>query len=545
MKRNSNRVISLAFAIVCLFSACGIAFAAMFPGVKVFAASANINSVAIYKTYDENDSTKNEMLTNLQPNTKIAMLNINIFDPKLSTNFGALRQDKIDELTTEKASLPPGDARITEIDAILAKLNNTTDVVVYLSINTDTFKKSTDSNPNLKYKTSVGTPQPLTPAGSGADLDLYFQNVIFTGRSDILTVNITYKAEGANPDDTVELHKHTVSGKLTNWVSAELYSSTPRDNSSKDKDDDDKDDVEIPPPTPTIIVTHYDYGGGVVAAAQNFKLDITFTNTSSKLPVDNIVMKLTVPEAFTLTSSSNTFYIDRIAKNESVTRSVNLSVKPNADPISHPIKLDFAFECVILEQRKAFTSNEEISIPVQQLDRFSLTPVEVPPQIYVGEDMPIEVSFVNKGKTEVYNVSAEITGNNISLPGQRQFIGNIASGKEETVDFLIGGLIDGPVEGEVVITYEDANMNVNTLTSSFTTQAVDMNMGGGDMMEDWETMNPGDMGMMEEELPWYRTVPVWGWVAAGVCVIIILAYIAKMVKARKQAKELEQLDEDF
>ena len=153
----------------------------------------------------------------------------------------------------------------------------------------------------------------------------------------------------------------------------------------RDKDDDDDDDdddssskPDIAPPTPNIIVSEFDYGSGSVTAASNFDLKITFTNTSQKLPVDNIVLKVTVPEAFTMNGSSNTFYIDKLSKNSSVQRTLHLSVKPNAEPISHPIKLSFAFESVIEEARKQFTSEEEISIPVSQLDRFSLEPVEVP-----------------------------------------------------------------------------------------------------------------------------------------------------------------------
>ena len=36
-------------------------------------------------------------------------------------------------------------------------------------------------------------------------------------------------------------------------------------------------------------------------------------------------------------------------------------------------------------------------------------------------------------------------------------------GKEESADFLIGALEAGTISGEVVISYEDANMNVNEL----------------------------------------------------------------------------------
>ncbi|RGX54912.1 hypothetical protein DWV16_11855 [Anaerotruncus sp. AF02-27] len=314
----------------------------------------------------------------------------------------------------------------------------------------------------------------------------------------------------------------------------------------RDKDDDDDDDdddssskPDIAPPTPNIIVSEFDYGSGSVTAASNFDLKITFTNTSQKLPVDNIVLKVTVPEAFTMNGSSNTFYIDKLSKNSSVQRTLHLSVKPNAEPISHPIKLSFAFESVIEEARKQFTSEEEISIPVSQLDRFSLEPVEVPNEVYVGEDSGIEATFINKGKTTVYNVTAEITGN-ISQPGQRQFIGNIEGGKEESADFLIGALEAGPISGEVIITYEDANMNVGELRSPFTTNGIMIEMPPMDQ----EMINPEDMPP-EESPAWYAQIPIWAYMVGGVVLIIVLAFIAKVIRNRREQKLLEDDDEDI
>ncbi len=317
-----------------------------------------------------------------------------------------------------------------------------------------------------------------------------------------------------------------------------------------DEDDDDDDDdssssrSQIAPPTPNIIVSEYTYGGGTVTAASQFDLKIRFTNTSSRLAIDNIVMKVGVPEAFTLTSSSNTFYIKKMNKDSSVERTIGLSVKPNAEPISHPIKLSFSFEAIIQRERKQFTSEEEISIPVSQLDRFSVNPIEVPSELYVGEDTGIEVTFVNKGKTPVYNVTAEIAGN-IAKPGQLQFIGDVENGKEESADFVINPLEDGELTGEVIISYEDSNMNVMVLRSPFSTTAIGIPMPPSDIPAD--TMLPEDFP--PEELPWYQKIynrlPPWGWAVIGVVGVLLFAYLAKLARTRHERKLLEGDDEDF
>lgn len=306
-----------------------------------------------------------------------------------------------------------------------------------------------------------------------------------------------------------------------------------------DDDDDESSRPDIAPPTPNIIITKYDYGGGNVTAAGKFQLKITFKNTSKKLPIDNIVMKVSVPEAFTMTSSSNTFYVEKLSRNSSVVRTMDLSVKPNAEPISHPIKIEFSFEAVIDEARKQFTSEEEISIPVAQLDRFSMNNVEYPEMIFVGEGTNIEATFINKGKTPVYNVSAEITGN-LSQPGQKQFIGNIEEGKEESADFMINADMPGEVSGEVIITYEDANMNIGELRSPFTLTAQGMDVMPPDDAN--MAMNPEEFEA--ESVKWYSEIPVWTWIVGGIVLIIIFAFVRKLIRVRHE-KMLEEQDEDF
>ena len=316
--------------------------------------------------------------------------------------------------------------------------------------------------------------------------------------------------------------------------------------SSSSRYDDDDDDsgsggsssTKVPPPTPTIIISEYDYGGGNVSAAGSFTLRMRFTNTSDRLPIDNIVAKITVPEAFTLTSSSNTFYIDRLSRESSVNREIQLSVKPDAEPVSQVVKVDFTFETVINRERRSLNASQEIGIPVSQLDRFSMNPVEVPAEIYVGDSNSFEVTFINRGKTPVYNVTAEVTGN-LAQPGQRQFIGNVASGTEDSVDFLLSANEGGPITGEVIITYDDANMNVKELREPFSTNAIAMEVPEFD-----PNMVPDDIPM-EEPPKWYEQVPVWGWVAGGVAVLVVLSFISKLIRAHKEKKLLEDDDEDF
>lgn len=315
-----------------------------------------------------------------------------------------------------------------------------------------------------------------------------------------------------------------------------------KSSSSSSSSEESSSEVEIDPPTPRLIITSYDYGGQSVAAASTATLNLTFQNVSKRVPVDNVVLKITMPEAFTLTNSSNTFYFERVGREREETISINFTVKPTAEAISQAIKLNFTYETVIANKRTPLTSDEEIAIPVTQINRMTLNPVDAPPEVYIGDNSAsIESTFVNKGKTAVYNVTASIEGKNLAQPGQTQFIGNVESGIEKSADFTIEGLEAGPITGEIVLTYEDANMKVTELRTPFTTQAVEMDMGP--TQEELDAMNQPQTEPVVSAA-WYETIPAWYWAAGGLVGLILLAYLIKLSRVSRLTL-LEDDDEDF
>lgn len=311
---------------------------------------------------------------------------------------------------------------------------------------------------------------------------------------------------------------------------------------SSSSSEESSSEVEIDPPTPRLIITSYDYGGQSVAAASTATLKLTFQNVSKRVPVDNVVLKITMPEAFTLTNSSNTFYFERVGREREETVSINFTVKPTAEAISQAIKLNFAYETVIANKRTPLTSDEEIAIPVTQVNRMTLNAVDVPPEVYIGDNSAsIESTFVNKGKTAVYNVTASIEGKNLAQQGQTQFIGNVESGIEKSADFTIEGLEAGPITGEIILSYEDANMKVTELRTPFSTKAVEMDMGP--TQEELDAMNQPQTEPVESTA-WYETIPAWYWAVGGLVGIILLAYLIKLSRVSRLTL-LEDDDEDF
>ena len=310
---------------------------------------------------------------------------------------------------------------------------------------------------------------------------------------------------------------------------------TPRD----DDDDDTPDYGSMQMATPYVIVSNYNYGG-TVTAGDTFTLSLTFYNTSRNIDVSNMMITVTMPEALMLTSSSNTFYVDQLDSEATVTETIQVTAKANAAPQSHNIDVSMKYQYVDdhLVSRRDNTTQETISIPIIQVDRFQVTGVEVSQEIYLNEESYLTVNFVNKGRSDVYNLSAEISGD-IQNPGQQQNLGNLTSGSTGTADFYITPNAEGVCSGEVKITYEDTNMEEKTATILWSTTVVDpmggmdMGMGIGPGMEVPGMMD--DPSLMDEEKKSPTPFIIGGVVAAA-------AVAGLLIRRRILKKRSEEAD---
>ena len=310
------------------------------------------------------------------------------------------------------------------------------------------------------FKRGTGTPADSITASKGVggklQLNVHLSDLVYTGSGDTVEFVIGYKVSG-------EEYRYTMSMKIPGCIPYV----------DKDDPEEDDEDVNLDPLIPHIIVSQYDYGTTQVSAGQVIDLNLSFENTSTQYDLDNIVMKITTPDGFSITSSSNTYHFDHLDVGESISKTISMQANPNAEAQSYAINIEFSFQYIANDTRKSGESSESISIPVSQPDRFSVDEIQVPTSLYVGDEYNLSINFVNKGKTQVYNVTAELRGN-MQNSGERSFIGNVASGAEESADFYVTPTEAGKMEGEVVISYEDASMNVREVTRLFTIMVEEM-----------------------------------------------------------------------
>lgn len=368
-------------------------------------------------------------------------------------------------------------------------------------------------------------------AGSGAGAEIGMWKVNDTPKGMVIQLTGVYYVGGS--DNTLKLiitqdnYNAIITCKIDN---ATIHPETPNDNN---------DNNEPVAAQPYVIISSYSYGKGDLVAGETRNVTMTFRNTSKTMAVENMMVTITMPDAMMLTSSSNSFYIESLAAEGTITKTVNVTVKPTAAAQSHSMTLDFTYDYMDGSTRRNAKTTETISMPVLQVDRFTVTGIDLSPQIFIGEETGLSVNFVNKSRTEIYNLSAKLSCEALTNNGEEQYLGNLGSGTTSSADFYITPSDAGDIVGEVIITYEDTNMNQRTVTVPFTTKAMSYEDVYGPMDPG---MDPGfDPGMVEE--PTGNGGFPWFWVVAGVVVLGGGAFV--LLKLRKNKKESVDDDEDI
>lgn len=407
---------------------------------------------------------------------------------------------------------------------------NYVDLTLYVTDND--FLSLYGSTGYSKNNFSVTTPGDSSfLAGSGAGAEIEKWTVGSTDKGMVIQLTGVYYVGGS--DNTLKLI--ITQGNYNAIVTCKIDNAT----IVPEKENDKKPDEETTAAQPYVIISSYSYGKGDLVAGETRNITMTFRNTSKTMAVENMMVTMTLPDAMMLTSSSNSFYIESLAAEGTITKTVNVTVKPTAAAQSHSMAVDFTYDYLDNGVRRNAKTTETISMPVLQVDRFTVTGIDLPQQIFIGEENNLSVNFVNKSRTDIYNLSAKLNCEGLSNNGEEQYLGNLASGTTSSADFYITGNEKGELVGEVIITYEDTNMNQRTVSVPFTTQVTSYEDVWGPSNPSVDPgMDPGtDPGMEEPAgFPWF-------WVIGGV--VVVAAGVFVYLKLRKNKKESVEEDEDI
>ena len=299
----------------------------------------------------------------------------------------------------------------------------------------------------------------------------------------------------------------------------------------------DKEDepVRIEGATPNVIISQYSYGDEPqVAAGSSFDLSMEFRNTSATFTVENIVMTVSTGEGLTISSSSNTMYYASLRAGDTQDQVIGITVLPTAKTGSASIDVSFSYEYVDNQQRCKVNTTQSIAVPVYQPDRFEVELPALPEFVTAYEEMYISMPYVNKGKSEISNVRAELISpdGSVSAVNGVQNLGNFGPGSSGTIDFIFTPQMSGQVDFSFAITYEDPNAQEKTVEFPVSLTVDEP------YYPEWE--DPGYDPGWEEPVEEKAGIPWWVWVIAAVVVAALVVVI--LVSRKKKSKKNGDLD---
>lgn len=288
-----------------------------------------------------------------------------------------------------------------------------------------------------------------------------------------------------------------------------------------------------------IVVRSASYGGGSVVAGQQFTLTADVFVTAGTTGAENVAVSLTLPEQITVVSGSSQIFVGNMAAGEST--SVNFLLNASATAAAGSANITVNVNGNAASDGAALTTTMPITVPIVQPERFEISRTDFPEVINMGEETYGSVSFVNKGKGTIYNVSAELRGEGFTTSEGNQFIGNVNSGTESSADFTISPTQAGTLNAQLVITYENEQAEEKTITKDLTFTVEEMVFDDPGMM-------PGIDDIPTE--PAQTGMPVWAWaviavLAAGVAATVVVIVRKKIKKRKENEKLMEDDDEDI
>lgn len=278
---------------------------------------------------------------------------------------------------------------------------------------------------------------------------------------------------------------------------------------------------------PYIMISSYSYGDKAVEPNGQFPLTMRFVNTSSQKTIRNIKISLTADDGtFIAVNSSNSFFINSMEPNSSVSKTINFTTKPDAPTKTVGMSIDYSYEDV---KGNALTAKDNISIPVMQKTLLSIDDVMQPQYVVEGEPITVSLNFYNLGKTQISNLKMVASGD-FSVQGENSyFVGNLDPGKNDSFSFSVIPNDYQKLSGVINFSYETLDGKVNTTQKTFDFKLNPTKANNFD-----SNTNGIDEPVQKNYTKYY--------IGGGVILLVITIVVIKRINSKK--KKLQELDLD-
>lgn len=288
---------------------------------------------------------------------------------------------------------------------------------------------------------------------------------------------------------------------------------------------------------PKLLITSYDIPNPLYAGSE-FELTFTIKNASDTDTVKNLKLTFKNDEGAILPSrgGSNTLFISTLKPGEESTQSITLQAAADAASKAHLLTVSMEYNNAGVN---SFTSSEVLTIPIKQQMRVTVDE----PMIYVegatvNTPFYASVTFYNKGKSQLYNVTLKLKSENDTMRLEEGYYGgNMASGSSNSAEVSIIPLASGDLFGTFVISFEDEEGTVYEIEKEFTVYIQEpFDYSGGMEGGDWGTFEPMPANMGAQGLPEWAWYVIGGVGVAGIVVLVVV--LRKRARAKRE-KELE------
>lgn len=300
-----------------------------------------------------------------------------------------------------------------------------------------------------------------------------------------------------------------------------------------------------------LILSNYRLQPDQPKVGEAFTLTLSLTNTNAKRTIQNIRLKLaskanqteagglsltgmtqapaSASSIFLPVDSANTFYVERIAPRKTATLAVKLRTLPELSAQSYPLSLSMDYED---QEGNAYTAEETMAIALTQEAKLLLGQVGVG-EAEAGQPLSIDLDFFNTGRDKVTNLLVDVVSDQLKpSAGSRYFLGSLGPGQSDhyTVDLV--PLASGPLKGEVVVRFEDAQGKVHSEKAAFSTSVAKAGEGRQKTGQASREAGQGRQAKGASLLPWILFVLILLALGAG------LLFRRRRRRLEKQAEEL-------
>lgn len=299
---------------------------------------------------------------------------------------------------------------------------------------------------------------------------------------------------------------------------------------------------------PKLMISNFSTDVEELRAGNVFNFTFEIKNTHSHINAKNI--KVTVSQAeniFSVTSGSNTIFINKIGPGEAVESTLELKVKSDTVTKAYPLEIsieydyDGALPNPSTGQIEGETAKEIINLQAVENSR------PVVDNVVVGNwDMPtvnqptaLTFEFYNMGKSPLNNVKATLEGDYYISTGSMYFIGNVQPGSSEFGELEVVPTMEGVAKGVLVITFEDSNGEEISVRKEFEGNIQ------GEYIPEFPDNGGGEL-FPELPQPKKPLLQVWLFVLIQVAIFVIVVPVTRkvvLVLYRRKLKKQEEAAE--